>query len=339
MQNRITEKGNLLDEKGRLAKAGYATSLVLDYDRKQIAASCWRIKEWDYYAILTPKYGVAFVVSDLGYTAMLSAVFFDFVNRTHHAKTKLFWFTFGKLGLPSSSEKGDVACHKGGFDFDFIRQPDKRLIKVKIKDFYPGKDLVADLTLKDMKDDTMVIATPWKEDPKAFYYNQKTNCIPASGLVSIGEEKYDFKEDEAYGVLDWGRGVWTYKNTWYWGSLSGAVNGKRFGFNLGYGFGDTSKATENMIFYDGKAHKLDQMKFTIQEPDFMKPWTFEDNEGRLSLTMEPLIDRRDNTNMLVIKNIGHQIFGKYSGYVVLDDGKKIEIKDMIGFAEKITNHY
>ncbi|HOP57409.1 MAG TPA: DUF2804 domain-containing protein [Bacillota bacterium] len=339
MQYRITEKGNLLNEKGRLATSGYATSLLLHYDRNEIAASPWRIKEWDYYAVLTAKYGVAFVVSDLGYTAMVSAVFFDFVKKTQKSMTKLFWFTFGKMGLPSSSEKGNVSCHQQGYDFDFIRNQDERLIKVTIKDFYPGKDLRADLTLKDMKDETMVIATPWQEKPKAFYYNQKINCIPAYGSVLIGEESYAFKEGEAYGVLDWGRGVWTYKNTWYWSNLSGIVDGHRVGFNIGYGFGDTSKATENMLFYDGVSHKLDQVTFEIQEPDFLKPWKFTDNEGRLSLTMEPLVDRQDHTNMIIIKNMGHQVFGKFTGFIVLDDGKRIELKDMIGFAEKITNHY
>ena len=35
------------------------------------------------------------------------------------------------------------------------------------------------------------------------------------------------------------------------------------GFNLGYGFGNTEKATENMIFVDGKASKLEQVTFQI----------------------------------------------------------------------------
>ncbi|MEI3102134.1 MAG: DUF2804 family protein [Oscillospiraceae bacterium] len=64
-------------------------------------------------------------------------------------------------------------------------------------------------------------------------------------------------------MLDWGRGVWTYHNTWYWGSASYHVNGVPFGWNIGYGFGDTSAASENMLFYKGKAHKLSQVKFNI----------------------------------------------------------------------------
>lgn len=72
-----------------------------------------------------------------------------------------------------------------------------------------------------------------------------------------------FDPETATAVLDWGRGVWTYQNTWYWGSASGYVDGVPFGMNLGYGFGDTRAATENMLLYDGVAHKLDQVDFGI----------------------------------------------------------------------------
>ena len=41
------EPGPLLNEKGELCQAGYATSLVKKYDRKSVKAGVTRIKEWD----------------------------------------------------------------------------------------------------------------------------------------------------------------------------------------------------------------------------------------------------------------------------------------------------
>ncbi|MDD3113046.1 MAG: DUF2804 domain-containing protein [Candidatus Izemoplasmatales bacterium] len=338
-QNRIVTQQKLLNEKGLLANPGYATEPLFDYDRELIAASKWRIKEWDYYAALTRDYGVAFVISDLGYSALISVVFLDFQKKAIQKKTLLQWFPFGSLKLPKSSLEGDVHFHKKGVDLSFVRTPEQRVITAHIQDFLPEQDFHAELILEDLKDESLVIATPWAHKPKAFYYNQKINCMPTEGVVKIGNARYVFSKKTAFSVLDWGRGVWTYKNTWYWGSLSGIVNGKRFGMNLGYGFGDTTQATENMVFYEGKAHKLDQVSFTIQEPDFLKPWKFHDNEGRLQMTMKPLIDREDTMNLGIIKNLGHQVFGKFSGTVLLDDGSKIDFQDVIGFAEKITNHY
>ncbi len=339
MQHRIDKRQKLLNELGELTNPGYATTPLFIYDRNDITASKWRIKEWDYYAILQDDFGISCVIADLGYSAMISAVFLDFVNKKVFKKTKLLWFVFGKLKLPWSSETGDVSYHGDGFDFDFIRLKDKRLIHMAIKNFLPGRDIDADLELEALPDESMVIATPFNSNRKAFYYNQKINCMPAKGSVKLGTDDYVFQQKKAFGVLDWGRGVWTYKNTWYWASLSGLVDNERFGFNLGYGFGNTAKASENMLFYAGKSHKLDQVEFLIEEPDFMKPWRFVDNEGRLDLTMEPLLDRQDSMNLVIIKNLGHQVFGKFYGSAILDDGRKIVLDGQIGFAEKITNHY
>ena len=339
MQKEIKERTPLLDGKGRLTDPGYAKRLLFDYSRKAIKASGWRIKEWDYYCALNSRFGISFTIADLSYSALISAVFFDFTQKKVWKKTKMLWFTFGKLGLPASSEKGDVAYHGSGYDFVFERKETQRLLTVSVADFGDGIPLKAELRLDCPNDDTMVIATPWEKKPKAFYLNQKINCLPVTGKVTIGSEIIEFDPADTLAVLDWGRGVWTYKNTWYWGSASGWVEGKRFGFNIGYGFGDTRKATENMLFYDGKAHKLDQIEFHIDSEDFLKPWHFTSNDGRLELTLEPILDRQDDTNFVIIKNLGHQVFGKYSGSVILDDGTRLEITNLIGFAEKITNHY
>ena len=142
-----------------------------------------------------------------------------------------------------------------------------------------------------------------------------------------------------FGGLDWGRGVWTYDNIWYWGSGSGEVDGHRFGFNIGYGFGDTSAASENVIFYDGKAHKIDDVKFNIGE-NYTESWTFTSSDGRFEMKFEPIIDRSDYTSALgIIVTNQHQVFGRMTGKAVLDDGTVIRIKDFLCFAEKVHNKY
>jgi hypothetical protein len=165
----------------------------------------------------------------------------------------------------------------------------------------------------------------------------------ASGTVEIGDEKYTFDPAESFGVLDWGRGVWTYKNTWYWGSASGLVDGVDFGFNIGYGFGDTSAATENMLFYEGKAHKLSQVTFHIPmkdgKEDYLKPWTFTSDDGRFEMDFVPIIDRASNTDFKILGSDQHQVFGLFSGVAVLDDGTRLKVKDLIGFAEKVSNKW
>ena len=144
-------------------------------------------------------------------------------------------------------------------------------------------------------------------------------------------------------VLDWGRGVWTYKNTWYWSSLSARLDGVPFGFNLGYGFGDVSAASENMLFYGGRAFKLDKVEFYIpQTPDgrddFLKPWTVADNEGRLNLTFTPALDRASLTSALVIESDQHQVFGYFDGDIRFGD-TPLHLSHLLGFAEKVRNKW
>ncbi len=66
----------------------------------------------------------------------------------------------------------------------------------------------------------------------------------------------------------------------------------------------------------------------------MQPWHFTDAEGRLDLIFKPFKDRTAQTNLGIIFSEVHQMFGHYNGTVIADDGEKIQVKDLIGFAEE-----
>ena len=137
------------------------------------------------------------------------------------------------------------------------------------------------------------------------------------------------------GSLDWGRGVWEYQSFWNWASASGFLpDGRTIGLNMGKGFGDLSKAGENALVLNNRIHKLEQIKFDYTSSDYMKPWKFTDIENRLDLTFTPFKDRLAETNLGIITSKVHQMFGRYNGFVLTDEGERIEIKDLIGFAEE-----
>ena len=96
-----------------------------------------------------------------------------------------------------------------------------------------------------------------------------------------------------------------------------------------------------MIFYDGKSYKVEQVTFHIPvnsegKEDYLKEWKFTSSDNKINLTFKPIFDRYDNTNALVIKSIQHQVFGKFSGTLKIGE-EEIEINDLVGFAEKVTN--
>ena len=340
MQHKLSN-GPLLDEKGNLVEAGYAFSLVKEYKRSDIKAPKSRIKEWDYYFINDDEYGIALTIDDNSYMGMASVSVLDFNKKSESTKSYIKWFTNGKVNLPSSSTDGDVCLKSKNYSLVFENKNGKRHLVCYLKNLAKGKDFECDIYLESTNDNSMVIATPFKKD-KHFYYNQKINLLKASGSFKFGNLTHQLKET-ALGVLDWGRGVWTYKNTWYWSSLNANYEGHNIGFNLGYGFGDTSKASENMFFYDKDVYKLDDVKFNIPKDEkgklcFMNPWTFTSEKGDIDLTFNPIIDRYANTNALIIQSKQHQVFGYFSGTIKADD-KEFKFENVLGFAEMVTNRW
>ena len=342
MQHELT-KGPLLDENGNLNEAGYAFSLVKDYKRSDIKGLKWRIKEWDYYYIGDKHFGIALTIDDNSYMGLASVSVLDFQKRSDVTKSYMYWFTFGKVGLPSTSSDGDLIVKGKNYRMEFHNLHGRRHLICEMKNVSRGKDFKCDIVLESTLDKSMVIATPF-EKKKHFYYNQKINLLSASGTFWYGNESYQFKKEETLGVLDWGRGVWTYSNTWYWSSLNSyTADGHRIGFNLGYGFGNTSAASENMFFYDKEAYKLEDVEFIIPKDEkgkynFKGEWRMISKDHNINLVFRPLIDRYSNTNVLIIQSNQHQVFGYFSGTITAN--KKVHrIDNLIGFAEMVKNRW
>ncbi len=346
MQHEITKVQKLLNQYGNIDEPGFAKKLLWQYSRDDIKAPKIRIKEWDYYYIGTQDYGLCLTISDSGFVSCLSVSTLEFGdNPSQMNDSEIGPLPLGKLNLPATSESGNISAKVGTADMTFDNDGSVRHLYGRYDNFCnTKKTLTFDVTLTDFPEESMVIATPFDKD-KHFYYNQKINCMDAEGYFEFDGKRCEFnKENKALATLDWGRGVWTYDNTWYWGSGQMILDdGSKFGFNIGYGFGNTSAASENMLFYNGKSHKLDGVTFNIPQKDgtydYTSPWTFTSTDGRFEMSFEPVIDRQAPFDLKVICMLPHQVFGRISGTAVLDDGTKIEIKDRMAFAEHVHNKW
>ena len=318
-------------------------SLLLPvYCRSQIRAPKSRIKEWDYYLVTDGHIGIALPIADNGYMGLDSVSFLNFDERWQITKSPMRAFPMGKTGLPETSVLGASEIAASGYALAFYHEDGARRLSFHM-DRFRGKDAIEGIiTLTDEPDESLVIATPF-EKPGHFYYNQKINCLRASGWVELGAERFELTPDKFFAVLDWGRGVWTYHNTWYWSSASGLLDGAPFGWNLGYGFGDTSAATENALIYNGRLHKLDHVTFEIpmkdRKEDYLSPWRFTSSDGRFEMQFRPVLDRAACTDFKLLKSDQHQVFGTFTGTAVLDDGSALSVRDFFGFAEKVENKW
>jgi len=345
-QHEITERRPLLDASGNLTEPGYAKTLLPVYRRNDIKANKLRIKEWDYYCINNGHFALALTIADNSYMGLDSISLLNLDEGWEITKSPMKAFTNGRVGLPESSETGDVGSSGRNYSILFKNEGDRRVLIAQMKNFGPEGSLYAKVTLTDIPSESMVIATPFDKD-KHFYYNQKINCMRAEGTVTYGyhNRTYTFDPADSFAVLDWGRGVWTYENTWYWSSAAYVLpSGTPFGWNLGYGFGDTSAASENMLFHAGTAHKLSGIKFEIPgeaegKERYTEPWKFTSDDGRFEADFVPVLDRASCTDVKLIKSDQHQVFGRFTGKAVLDNGTVVEFADFPGFAEKVSNKW
>ena len=339
-QRMLKGPAKLLDQEGKLNQAGWAPYPVLDCNLEDChfyRFTPWqkmRIKVWDYYAVTTPDHFFSFTISNIGYLGMIFAYGIDFKTGKYQEQTISTPFGSG-VSLPRSSTEGKTTYEKGDLRMVFEALPGKRTVSVRWPGF-PGGDLNAEFSLAQPQEhESMTIVIPIQG--KRFYYNHKLNCLPATGWVEYAGEHFDLNPAAALGNLDWGRGVWEYASHWVWSSASGFLpDQRRFGLNLGYGFGDTSAASENCIILDGKVHKLGKMAYTFDPRDYKKPWRMVSPDARLELVFTPFFERVAKTNAVVLKSEVHQMFGRYNGWVVTDSGEKIEIKDLTGWSEE---HY
>jgi hypothetical protein len=342
MQMKITQSGPVLNRDGS-PNPGYSTKSTLIYDRKSIKASAFRVKEWDFYQVTDKRMCLQFTIGHASYAGQIGVMLFDFEKGEKLADAgKFLVLPFGSLHMPEDAETDNILKYENSSGvIRFETKGDNRHLFCKWNDFE------ANIMLRRQNHNSLVINIPFNESPKAFYYNHKINCMTAEGTVKHNGTEYLFSPKDSFGLLDWGRGVWPFHNEWYWSNGTGYIDDKIFGFNLGCGFGNTSTATENILFFGDSVHKLGEVKFIMGSADapsadgmdYMKPWHIFDTDERLDLIFTPQYDRTTRSKILWVDNCCHQMFGTFSGKAILDDGSVITIDNLTSFAEHAVNNW
>lgn len=332
-QHQITRATELLSSRGELTEPGYARHLYYEYNPQKLKAPPFSLKEWDFYQISDTQKVLQLTIGHTSYATSVSAnlFFIDSGRKLTCGITKPFSISMELNGETAHT----LEYSKRGFAMKFIVEDDRRLLTLNADDKEYGEvNIHIELYNCAPEKEKLVIATPFSKKGQ-FYLNYKENCFVARGEAHFGGECLTFAED-AYALLDWGRGVWPYSHEWYWGNGSTKANGCFFGFNIGWGFGDTRKATENMFFYNNKAYKLGQVFSTVLSDGATR---YRDEDGRFDFIATPVFDNFTATKLLIVNNICHQVFGRWNGSVILDTGEAIKVMNMTAFLEHSVNHW
>ena len=334
----ITAKGKLLDKNGSLITAGWARQPYWDANLEDLSFYAvgflepLRVKRWQYYAITTPTHFFSFTISNIGYLAPVFAYIIDFQTCKYCEETISVPFGRGVV-LPRNSTEGDCHYKKGDMHMHFyINNDSMRQLDVEWPKF-GAASLKANISLElPAGAESTVNVFPYEN--KRFYYSRKVNCMPAQGSVEYGWDidevsgeikphVYKIDPQCSLGNLDWGAGVWPYRSFWIWASFSHYLpDGRTIGINLGGGIGNDPEVTDHAIILNGKVNKLGQVSYKYDTADFKKPWQMKSDDGRLELEFVPFFERVAKTNAIILSSEVHQMFGRYYGKLVMDDGEK-----------------
>ncbi len=332
MQNHITQRIALLNDNGSLAIKGFATQMNIIYNREKVRSK--KLKEWNFYQFIKGDYALQLTMGHLTYATSVSVNLLNIVDGRRWEMGNMQFFR--PLILDLHPQKESLLTYKcKDFEMTFEVTESKRILTCKgSNEKYKKVEIYIEMD-NDPCNEKMVIATPFQRK-KQFYLNYKENYYRVTGKAQFDEQGVDF--ENGTGLIDWGRGVWPYKHQWFWGSISSEIDGVTFGLNIGWGFGDLSHATENMFFVGKKAYKLQQLNVERNATDYLAPWTLWDNEGNIQLYFTPFFDNYTQNKFVVVDTHCHQLYGKFSGFVMTEKGK-LPFENIVGFIEHAVNRW
>ncbi len=191
-----------------------------------------------------------------------------------------------------------------------------------------GNDLHVDVIIDESQQPLDVCC---RAGYNGWVYTQKNTALPITGHIHW--QGQDIATSDLLGSVDWSCGYMRRETFWHWASLSHkTASGDVVGFNLAAGVNETSY-TENALWINGKQIKLDRAEFIFNRKNRMQAWQINTSDGHIDLRFEPAGERKEKINAGFIASNFTQVFGRFYGKVVDEDGRTILIEGANGFCE------
>ena len=274
-----------------------------------------RAKRWEYWNVQTPAWTLGLTVSHIDYLALHQVYFADFATGEEIDDTAIVPLARGPRLEPRSGAPARARTKK--LSLDLI--PNTGGVRLVARSPRIEADIQA---ARPAGHESMGVVIPWSD--KRFQYTVKDNTLPASGSLRVdGVER---PVDQAWAVLDHGRGKWPYNNVWNWGSGSGESDGHAIGLQFGGKWTVGTGMTENALCVDGIVTKIhDELEWGYGA--WLEPWTVRGPE--VDMVFTPAFERASKTNVLAIATETHQCFGVWNGTVL-----NHTVEGVRGFAEE-----
>jgi len=333
MEPELTEPVDLCLPDGTLNRAAVGWSRH-PLQRCNLSGRWLRKKRWDFWGVICDTHLLRLTYASLDYFGLLTMGLLVFDTRQRFEQMQVVPFGRG-MRFPERPGGTDIHCTTGNSRLAISETPESTRLVMECRS-RAGRHLEADvLVARPAGHETLNVVIPWND--RCFQFTSKQNTRPATGAAVLDGATYSFgPANHAYGVLDYGRGVWPYRTTWNWGAANGTQNGRLIGLNLGGQWTDGTGATENGLCIDGRLHKISEdLEWRYDRSNWERRWHIRTpGSDRVALTFTPMIVESNHLNLLLLGTELHWALGRFSGAVVSDQGERIVIDALLGWAEE-----
>jgi hypothetical protein len=303
--------------------------------RDNLAPCDGRNKRWDYWAILAGERLLSATIADLDQFVLGDVWWADLASGR----------TGGRGVLAPSGETSSFASYPVRLDHDDLtlhlgEEAERTTLEARWTEEDGSPGVLEGEIARPEGLESLNVVIPWDEE--LFNYTSKQWCRPVTGSLVCAAGSWTLGETErAWGVLDVGRGRWPARIEWNWGGGSGWSDGHLIGLQFGARWTEGSGFTENGLLVDGRLSKIGrELEWTYDWASPLAPWRVRDAGGQLDVALRPRYDK--HTAVDASEDLGtevHQVFGTWWGWMVDDEGHRIEVCGIEGFAEEARQRW
>ncbi|BBY55096.1 DUF2804 domain-containing protein [Mycobacterium koreense] len=304
-----------------------------------------RTKRWEHWCVTTPTHLLALTVADLDFLRLHALYFLDFAGPTPREVSR------ATIAGPARSTVLPEVIAGSAAGTDVVvgpRDPGRFRLRIAISAVDGGTRLQARTVTDDgapldadvtvtapAGHESLSVVVPWS--PRRFQYTSKHVARPAHGAVHIGQRAYPVGED-AWGTLDHGRGRWPRSVRWNWGAAAGRTDGHVVGLQFGGRWTDHTGTTENALCVDGRLTRIPtDLHWEYDRRDYLRPWTVRTRDSdQVAVTFTPFHYNRARAEAGLLATRTDQCFGYYRGHVRTEEGTRIAVEDLLGWAEDVA---
>ncbi|MFN8322981.1 MAG: DUF2804 domain-containing protein [Chitinophagales bacterium] len=256
-------------------------------------------KAWVFMGVYSPELICGIAIADAGLVANAFTYFYSFKDNIFVEDSVLVPLGFSASFNPSlDSEwqlgKFRIITKDGQMQFSYTGRYE---LNISVVNTPYGASVVAPGT-----------------GSRPFHFTYKNVCLPTQLNISYKGKTYEV--NGPYGALDFSKGYPPRNTYWNWLAFTGTTqSGKKIGVNLVKHFNDE---LENILWIDGIKTLLSSSSFRMEKPLHINPWYISTADKILECSLTPAGARSENVNVLLMKSIFVQAYGKISGTVLIN---------------------